>query len=196
MVIFSHILSRISRPESGNCITLTMVAMSVLLADRGKSSNSGMGEEFWEKTMTRRTYELFKCAKVIVTTTEGMFHDLWQNQWLAIFFLFCFVFVTVVRVRSCQGGGVWNPGCRINRSHWFSCKMIQLQTNLPVHPSGHGINNTAPNVIKICLNGLRVYLLWRVRYVIHATAKEHWCLSYHEGWWSSFVEMGPNIWQQ
>lgn len=49
MVIFNHILSRISRPESGNCITLTMVAMSVLLADRGKSSNSGMGEELVRK---------------------------------------------------------------------------------------------------------------------------------------------------
>lgn len=42
IVIFNHILSRISRPESGSCITLTMVAMSVLLADRGRSSNSGV----------------------------------------------------------------------------------------------------------------------------------------------------------
>lgn len=44
MVIFNHILSRISRPESGSCITFTMVAMSVFVADRGKSSNSGIGE--------------------------------------------------------------------------------------------------------------------------------------------------------
>lgn len=41
IVIFNHILSRISRPESGSCITLTIVAMSVLLAHRGRSSNSG-----------------------------------------------------------------------------------------------------------------------------------------------------------
>lgn len=48
-MIFNHILSRISRPESGNCITLTMVAMSVLLAERGRSSNSGMEKEPVEK---------------------------------------------------------------------------------------------------------------------------------------------------
>lgn len=45
MVIFNHILSRISKPESGSCITLTMVAMSVLLADRGKSSSSAATEK-------------------------------------------------------------------------------------------------------------------------------------------------------
>lgn len=45
IVIFNHILSLISRPESGSCITLTMVAMSVLLADRGRSSNSGRREK-------------------------------------------------------------------------------------------------------------------------------------------------------
>lgn len=59
MVIFNHILSRISRPESGNCITLTMVAMSVLLADRGRSSNSGVGEE-----IVSGTSQLFKSCEV------------------------------------------------------------------------------------------------------------------------------------
>lgn len=44
MVIFSHILSRISRPESGNCITLTMVAMS-LLTVKGDSSSSEKPEK-------------------------------------------------------------------------------------------------------------------------------------------------------
>lgn len=39
MVIFNHILSRISRPESGSCITLTIVAMS-LFTVKGDSSNS------------------------------------------------------------------------------------------------------------------------------------------------------------
>lgn len=50
MVIFNHILSRISRPESGNCITLTIVAMSVLFADRGRSSSSAATEEFVRET--------------------------------------------------------------------------------------------------------------------------------------------------
>lgn len=45
MVIFNHILSRISKPESGSCITLTIVAMSVLFADRGRSSSSAATEE-------------------------------------------------------------------------------------------------------------------------------------------------------
>lgn len=39
MVIFNHILSRISRPESGSCMTLTIVAMS-LFTVKGDSSNS------------------------------------------------------------------------------------------------------------------------------------------------------------
>lgn len=112
MVIFNHILSRISRPESGNCITLTMVAMSVLLADRGKSSNSGMGEEVVRKHWIAEPFNLFKCRKVIVITTELMFHSMWWRCWLAVF--------TVVWVRSCQGGGVRNPGCRVNGSHWLS----------------------------------------------------------------------------
>lgn len=68
MVIFNHILSRISRPESGNCITLTMVAMSVLLADRGRSSNSGAGEEF-----VSGTSQLLKCCEVVIIKTELMF---------------------------------------------------------------------------------------------------------------------------
>jgi len=40
IVIFSHILSLISSPESGTCITFTMVAMSVFPTVRGRSSNS------------------------------------------------------------------------------------------------------------------------------------------------------------
>lgn len=96
MVIFNHILSRISRPESGSCITLTIVAMSVLLADRGKSSNSGIKKKervYW-KILTSRTVELLQGYNVVVV-------------------------FTIVWVRSCQGGGVWNPGCRVNGSDWF-----------------------------------------------------------------------------
>lgn len=55
IVIFNHILSLISRPESGSCITLTMVAMSVLLADRGRSSNSG-GRKKKKKIVGKHTH--------------------------------------------------------------------------------------------------------------------------------------------
>lgn len=54
MVIFNHILSRISKPESGSCITLTMVAMSVLLADRGKSSSSAATEKMVRERVTKQ----------------------------------------------------------------------------------------------------------------------------------------------
>lgn len=57
MVIFNHILSRISSPESGNCITFTMVAMSVLLTDRGKSSNSKRGKKKKKKNQTEHGVE-------------------------------------------------------------------------------------------------------------------------------------------
>lgn len=56
MVIFNHILSRISRPESGSCITLTIVAMS-LFTVKGDSSNSRSKKvtRFFEMNGLKRT---------------------------------------------------------------------------------------------------------------------------------------------
>lgn len=92
MVIFNHILSRISRPESGSCITLTMVAMSVLLADRGKSSNS------------ETTDKDGLCRKILKRRTSGVrFYSqrdvaVRLRWWLGVF--------TIVWIRSSQGSGV------------------------------------------------------------------------------------------
>lgn len=60
MVIFNHILSRISRPESGSCITLTIVAMS-LFTVKGDSSNSKRKKGYmllWNEPSLKRTFWL------------------------------------------------------------------------------------------------------------------------------------------
>lgn len=58
MVIFNHILSRISRPESGSCITLTIVAMS-LFTVKGDSSNSKRKKGYmllWNEPSLKRNF--------------------------------------------------------------------------------------------------------------------------------------------
>lgn len=60
IVIFNHILSRISRPESGSCITLTIVAMS-LFTVKGDSSNSKREKGHmlpWKETSPKTTSQL------------------------------------------------------------------------------------------------------------------------------------------
>lgn len=129
MVIFNHILSRISRPESGNCITLTMVAMSVLLADRGKSSNSGMGEE------------IVRDNRCFIVCDGGLG-----------------LFLTVVWVRSCQGGGVWNPRRRVDGSHWLSWTNATNKATLVKDAVYRSKLVITPNVIKSYWERLAMYL--------------------------------------
>lgn len=63
IVILSHILSRTSRPDSGQAMALATVAMSLWM-ERWKSSNPGEDE----RIRAHKGIELASCA---VTQTEG-----------------------------------------------------------------------------------------------------------------------------
>lgn len=93
IVIFSHILSLISSPESGSCITFTMVAMSVFPTVRGRSSNS---------VKDNRMIRIMLCSK-------KRFCDLSERK-----------DCTVLWVRSCKCSSVRNPCSRVNGSNWLS----------------------------------------------------------------------------
>lgn len=110
IVIFNHILSRISRPESGSCITLTMVAMSVLLADRGRSSNSGGRKK---SDCGKRHIRSKQCVNATGQPQRGCWFIAKWQRW-------AFLVHTIVWVGSRQGGGVRNPSSRVDGSHWFS----------------------------------------------------------------------------